>query len=75
MAELIDAYNYLSIFVTVLATLAWIHSVYFAWRLGTNGYSKLRLDGPYEVGVRYGRTQKRGTELAIFYPVDKERFI
>ena len=28
------------------------------------------LEGPYEVGVRYIRTETKGTEAMVFYPVD-----
>ena len=39
--------------------------------LGTSNFSKLNINGPYEVGVRYFTTKTKGTRVMVFYPVDK----
>ena len=59
-----------NLFMSALAALAWAQNVYFTWKLGACDYSSLHLEGPYETGVRYIRTQKKGTEVMVFYPVD-----
>ena len=64
------AYAPFNLFMSALAALAWAQNVYFAWKLGACDYSSLRLEGPYEVGVRYIRTHELGTEASVFYPVD-----
>ena len=53
-----------------MAAIALLHNVFFAWRVGIGGFTHLRLEGKYEVGVRYLRTQVLGTEVTLFYPVD-----
>ena len=68
--ENFDPYAISSLITSGLAMLGWLQTVYFAWKLGTSDFSKCRLDGPYEVGVRYARTNVLGNEISIFYPVE-----
>ena len=59
-----------SIIVNALAAIAWLQNLYFLRRFGACDYSQMRIEGPYEVGMRHILTEKKGNEAMVFYPVD-----
>lgn len=59
---------------TGLVALFWLHNVYFTQVLGAGGFSKLRVDGPYKVGVRYFHFKSKDLEVMCFYPIDEAEY-
>ena len=45
-----------SICTSIVAAIFLLHNIFFALKIGTGGFSHLRLEGQYEVGVRYLKT-------------------
>ena len=41
---------------------------------GDSDFSRMRLKGPYQVGHKDYRTTKLGSEVSIFFPVDKDEY-
>ena len=41
---------------------------------GDSDFSRMELKGPYQVGHRDYRTAKLGSEVSVFYPVDKDEY-
>ena len=60
----------LDIFFTVIAGIALLVNLYFTVVLGPTDFSKVKIDGPYKVGVKFTQTSKLRNELSVYYPVD-----
>ena len=58
------------IIFTVLAGVGLVLNVYFTVALGPADFSKVKIDGPFKVGVRFTKTSKLKNEVAVYYPVD-----
>ena len=55
---------------TGMAGFALLLNVYFTQQLGACDFSKLRIDGPFKVGVKFIKTNVCKNELSVYYPVD-----
>ena len=53
-----------------LAVVAFLWNFFTTIQLGACDFSRLKIDGPYKVGVKYVKTEKYKNELTVFYPVD-----
>ena len=53
-----------------LAGIALLINVYLTQILGAADFSKLRIDGPFKVGVKFLKTAICKNEISVFYPVD-----
>ena len=62
--------SFFDYFFTVVAAIALLLNVYFTQQLGACDFSKLKIVGPYKVGVRYTKTRECKNELTVYYPVD-----
>ena len=58
------------IIFSILAGLALVLNVYFTAALGPADFSKVKIDGPFKVGVTFTSTTKFKNELSVYYPVD-----
>jgi len=61
-----------AVVVTALAVFGWTHNVYYTVMLGTTDFRRVKIEGPFKVGVRWIRTSKLDTEIAVYYPIDQD---
>lgn len=49
-------------------------TVLLAWLYGDTNLDRVRVTGPYEVGHREFRSGTLGSEVSVFYPVDRDHY-
>jgi hypothetical protein len=60
--------------LTAFVAIFWLQNVFYTQKLGAGDFSKLRIDGPYKVGVRYFHFKTKDLEAMCFYPIDEDEY-
>jgi hypothetical protein len=60
--------------LTGIVIIFWLQNVFYTQTLGAGNFSKLRIGGPYKVGVRYFHFRSKDLEAMVFYPIDDEEY-
>ncbi len=60
--------------LTAIVIVFWLQNVFYTQTLGAGNFSKLRIEGPYKVGVRYFHFRSKDLEAMVFYPIDDEEY-
>jgi hypothetical protein len=60
--------------VNIIATVLLMGSVTLTFLFGESNLERLKVTGPFEVGHREFRSTKLGSEISVYYPVDRTHF-
>lgn len=60
--------------VNIIATVLLLVSVTITFFFGESNLERLKVTGPFEVGHREFRTTVEGSEVSVYYPVDRTHF-
>ncbi len=60
--------------ISIISLVFLVISIGLLVAFGDSDFSRMSLKGPYQVGYRDLRTSNYGSEVSIYYPVDRDEY-